>query len=133
MYLPMGMPRKMRTIDNVCSVNVTVQDLPSPNAFRQKIRATNDGTMPREPYQRCSQAIFEAWLKRRIQAEPLITSYFGLKFDSLVETDKSVDSTLTHLNTGENHVVHSQYVIGCDGAGSLVRKAMGAEVIGGPV
>jgi 2-polyprenyl-6-methoxyphenol hydroxylase-like FAD-dependent oxidoreductase len=89
--------------------------------------------MPLEPYQRCSQAILEAWLKPRVLAEPLIDCHYGLKFESLVETEKGVESTLSDVTTGEKHVVHSEYVVGCDGAGSRVRKAMGSELIGGPV
>ncbi|KAH8893625.1 hypothetical protein GQ53DRAFT_780432 [Thozetella sp. PMI_491] len=89
--------------------------------------------MPREPYQRCSQAIFEAWLKPRIQAESHIDSHFGLKFESLTEREDGVESTLVDVSTGEKHIVHSQYVLGCDGAGSRVRMAMGSELIGGPI
>ncbi|KAH6685811.1 FAD binding domain-containing protein [Plectosphaerella plurivora] len=89
--------------------------------------------MPREPYQRCSQAIFEAWLKPRIQAEDLIDSHFGLKFESLVESEDGVESTLVDVQTCERHIVKSQYVVGCDGAGSRIRTHIGSELIGGPV
>lgn len=88
--------------------------------------------MPREPYQRCSQAIFEAWLKPKIQAEPLIDSHFGMKFESLVEEEDSVTCTLTETTSGETHTVKSAYVIGCDGAGSRVRRAIGVTLTGGP-
>lgn len=88
--------------------------------------------MPREPYQRCSQAIFEAWLKPRIQAQPLIQSYFGMTFESLVESDSGVECELTDTR-GEKHLVKAEYVVGCDGGGSRVRKAIGAELVGGPV
>ncbi|OAL44304.1 hypothetical protein IQ07DRAFT_578468 [Pyrenochaeta sp. DS3sAY3a] len=88
--------------------------------------------MPREPYQRCSQAIFEAWLKPHIMAQPLITTHFGMKFESLVETEDGVISSFT-TESGERHTVTSQYVIGCDGAGSKVRKSIGINLTGGPV
>lgn len=88
--------------------------------------------MPREPYQRCSQAIFEAWLKPRIQKEPLIDSYFGMKFQTLTETDQGVECELIDT-AGEIHKVKAQYVVGCDGGGSRVRKAIGVDLTGGPV
>ncbi|EAU31818.1 predicted protein [Aspergillus terreus NIH2624] len=88
--------------------------------------------MPREPYQRCSQAILEAWLKPKIQAQSLITAVFGLKFESLVETDDGVESKLV-TEDGEEHLVKSQFVIGCDGAGSRVRRGLGIQLEGGPV
>ncbi len=88
--------------------------------------------MPREPYQRCSQAIFEAWLKPQLEAEPLIDSYFGMKFESLEENHSGV---ICHFSStaGEQHVVHADYVIGCDGAGSRVRQSIGGTLTGGPV
>jgi 2-polyprenyl-6-methoxyphenol hydroxylase-like FAD-dependent oxidoreductase len=108
-------------------------DLPSPNAWRDRIKNTNDGSMPREPYQRCSQAIFEHWLKPQIQAEPLIDSHFGLKFVSLDEQDDCVVSKFTDVTTGEEHTIKSKFVVGCDGGGSRVRRAIGGKLIGGPV
>ncbi|KIY03003.1 uncharacterized protein Z520_01469 [Fonsecaea multimorphosa CBS 102226] len=112
---------------------ITKWDLPSPDWWRHHIKAHNDGSMPREPYQRCSQAIFEAWLKPRIQAQPLIESHFGWKFERLSESEDGVECELTDTTAGETHRVRAQYVIGCDGAGSRVRKAIGVDLIGGPV
>ncbi|KAK1621948.1 hypothetical protein BDP81DRAFT_510595 [Colletotrichum phormii] len=108
-------------------------DLPSPDEWRQRMHTCNDGTMPREPYQRCSQAIFEAWLKRRLQSEELIEDHFGLKFESCVETPDGVKSELVVVVTGERHLVSSQYLVGCDGAGSSVRRQLDIKMIGGPV
>lgn len=88
--------------------------------------------MPREPYQRCSQAIFEAWLKPRIEADPLITAIFGVKFETLTEDENGVTSSLVD-QSGKRHVVKSSYVIGCDGAGSKVRQSVGITMAGGPV
>ncbi|KIX01108.1 uncharacterized protein Z518_10174 [Rhinocladiella mackenziei CBS 650.93] len=107
-------------------------DLPSPDWWYEHIKEHNDGSMPREPYQRCSQAIFEAWLKPRIQAEPLVDSYFGMKLESLIESDTGVEGELTDIS-GETHIVQAQYVIGCDGGGSRVRKSFESKLIGGPV
>jgi 2-polyprenyl-6-methoxyphenol hydroxylase-like FAD-dependent oxidoreductase len=88
--------------------------------------------MSREPYQRCSQVVFEAWLKPRIQAESLIHSVFGLKFESLVESADGVESTWIDVESSETHVVKSKYVVGCDGAGSRVRRSSGMNLTGGP-
>ena len=89
--------------------------------------------MPREPPQRCSQAVFEAWLKPRIQEEPLIKSFFGVKFEGLTERHDGVECELSDVQTGERYRVTAQYVIGCDGGGSRVRRSIGGEMVGGPV
>lgn len=109
-----------------------MQDLPSPDTWRTRIKQQNDGSMPREPYQRCSQAIFEAWLKPKIQENPLIETHFGWKLESLVESTVGVEATITD-ETGKEHKIKSHYVIGCDGAGSRVRAAIGSKLDGGPV
>lgn len=89
--------------------------------------------MPREPYQRCSQVIFEAWLKPICEANPLIDTYFGYKFEELTEHDNDVHSTLMDLNSGQKVFVRSKYVVACDGAGSRVRRSTGMKITGGPV
>lgn len=108
-------------------------DLPSPDWWREKIRKTNDGSMPREPYQRCSQVIFEAWLKPICEKNSLISTSFGLKFEDLAESEEGVKCTLTDLQSGKKVLVRSEYVVGCDGAGSRVRRSTGLKITGGPV
>ncbi|KAH7007825.1 monooxygenase [Macrophomina phaseolina] len=108
---------------------ITKWSLPSPNEWRDRIRKRNDGSMPREPYQRCSQAIFEAWLKPQVEANQNIDAFFGLKLVKLTETDTHVESELVDVH-GQTHIVTSQYVIGCDGAGSKVRRELGINLPG---
>jgi 2-polyprenyl-6-methoxyphenol hydroxylase-like FAD-dependent oxidoreductase len=97
------------------------------------IMEKNDGSMPREPYQRCSQVIFEAWLRSLIDAHPSVDLFFGLKFESLQEKDDEVISQLVDVATGEIHIIKSKYVVGCDGAGSRVRRSTGLNLTEGPV
>lgn len=105
-----------------------IKDLPSPDQQAEQIRENRDGTMPRFPYQRCSQSIFEAWLKKIIQEEPLIDSYFGMKFETTTESTEKVLSTVTNVVTGVKHSIESQYVVGCDGANSRVRTSTGIKL-----
>jgi FAD-dependent monooxygenase len=44
-----------------------------------------------------------------------------------------VESKLVTTDDGKEHIVRSQFVIGCDGAGSRVRRNVGIELQGGPV
>ncbi|KAH7037082.1 FAD binding domain-containing protein [Microdochium trichocladiopsis] len=106
--------------------------LPSPDVWKERIRQQNDGTMPREPYQRCSQAIFEAWLKKRILAEPLIDTRYGHKFESFKEGKDFVEAEITDVEKNEKYTVRSRFLVGCDGAGSRVRRNLGVELVGGP-
>ncbi|PWY74255.1 monooxygenase [Aspergillus eucalypticola CBS 122712] len=108
-------------------------DILSPDQQAEKIRSNCDGTMPRYPYQRCSQSIFEAWLKALIQEEPLIDSYFGMKLEAMIESTEKILSTVTNVVTGAKHVIESQYVVGCDGANSRVRTSTGIKLTTSPV
>lgn len=89
--------------------------------------------MPSQPWLRCSQILFEAWLKPIVEQHPLVRSFSGMKFEQLEEYANSIESTMTNVDTGEEHIVQSQYVVGCDGAGSRVRRSAGISLTGTPM
>ncbi|TDZ36554.1 FAD-dependent monooxygenase apdD [Colletotrichum spinosum] len=89
-------------------------NLPSPNVYRDIIRANNDGTMPREP------------------RNPFVSSRFGFRFETLVERDTGIESALADTGTGDRHIVKSAYVVGCDDASSRVRETVGINLLGRP-
>lgn len=97
------------------------------------ISEKNDGSMPREPYQRCSQALFEAWLKPICEANPLIESHFGVKAEGVQEDDEGATTSLLNMTTGGRRSIKTKYVVACDGAGSRLRKCIGIPLTGGPV
>jgi 2-polyprenyl-6-methoxyphenol hydroxylase-like FAD-dependent oxidoreductase len=105
-------------------------DLPSPDAWRKRIAEQNDGTLPREPYQRVSQEIFEAWLKKLCEADPLITVHSGCRFDDLAQDADGVTATVTDTTRGETRRIRARYLAGCDGATSQVRKVVGIPLTG---
>ena len=107
------------------------QDLPSPEAWTDRISKSNDGSEPYEPYQRGSQSLFEAYLRRTLEASPMVDVRYGVKFESLEETEDGVTSSLTD-DKGAVICIKSRYLIGCDGGGSRVRRCLGIESIGGP-
>jgi FAD-dependent monooxygenase len=73
---------------------------------------------------RQTQIIFEATLKQLVHEHSLVQDYWGYSFESLVENDDSVLSTICDPS-GNRIVIKSRYVIGCDGAGSKVRSSAG--------
>ena len=97
----------------------------SPRELREEGRRVNDGRGAREGYLRCSQIPVERWLKGLVLGETGVRSYFGWKFVGLKEEEDGVVSEVVHTESGERMRVRSRYVVGCDGAGSLVRKLAG--------
>ncbi|KAJ3532399.1 hypothetical protein NM208_g8453 [Fusarium decemcellulare] len=104
----------------------------SPDDWKKEYAKSNDGTLPRVPYQRCAQSAFEKWLRPVIERIDNIDLRYDTTFESLEEQDDHVVSYLSEGN-GNKLIVTSQYVVGCDGAGSRVRRNIGATLSGGPV
>ena len=112
---------------------ITQWEHPGVDKFSQRIRENNDGSQPAEPWQRLSQVHFEKWLKELCEEDPLIDVRFGWKVESIEEREHDVRTTATNLTTSETFTMTSDYVAGCDGASSRVRKAMEFPLDGGPV
>ncbi|KAL4903193.1 hypothetical protein BDW74DRAFT_180060 [Aspergillus multicolor] len=112
---------------------VTSWDLPSPDEFQRKIRQQNDGSMPSEPWLRVSQEIFEAWLKDLGMKNPLIDFRAGWKVTSAVELDNGAEVQAVHPDTGEEWKISADFVVGCDGAHSVIRKSLDIPLDGGPI
>ncbi|KAM0414667.1 hypothetical protein ACHAPT_013493 [Fusarium lateritium] len=103
---------------------ITSWELPGVDKFRRRILNNNDGTQPREPWQRVSQAIFEKWLKEKCDQDPLVDLHYGYKVESVEEQDGLVLTTISNVDTGTRTLWSSDYVAGCDGASSKVRKSL---------
>jgi 2-polyprenyl-6-methoxyphenol hydroxylase-like FAD-dependent oxidoreductase len=112
---------------------ITRWDLPGVEKFRRRIRENNNGTLPLEPYQRLSQAVFEQWLKAICDQDPLIDLHYGWRVESVHEEEDHVETAITNADTAKTLVYVSDYIVGCDGASSRVRKSLGFPLDGGPV
>jgi 2-polyprenyl-6-methoxyphenol hydroxylase-like FAD-dependent oxidoreductase len=104
---------------------ITTWELPSVAEQRRAIAEHNDGTRPAEPGQRISQVDLEPVLRAHCRRNPLIDLRCGLRFDSLIQDDDGVTSQLVSAKDDEQVRLRSRYVIGCDGASSRVREAVG--------
>lgn len=105
---------------------VTTWERPSPAEVERETRAKNDGTGPAETYVRCHQIPIEQWLKGLAESQSKCTSRWNCKFVGLEEGEDGVVSELETAD-GRRIRVRSKYVVGCDGAGSLVRKSIRKE------
>lgn len=111
---------------------VTAWNHPSVEEFRTRIRAANDGTQPLEPYQRISQEVFEAWMKRVCDDHPLIDVRFGWKLESIKEVAGGITAQVIGTET-KPHRFRAKYAVACDGASSRSRRCLEIPLDGGPV
>jgi 2-polyprenyl-6-methoxyphenol hydroxylase-like FAD-dependent oxidoreductase len=101
---------------------------PSVNEAREEIKAVNDGTQALEPYQLISQYTLEPLLKQVAEEIPNVAVRFGCE---LVEFRQDADGvTATVLSKGKTEAIRADYLVGCDGGASTVRKQLGIKLKG---
>jgi 2-polyprenyl-6-methoxyphenol hydroxylase-like FAD-dependent oxidoreductase len=105
--------------------------LPYPSVAQAKadIRATNDGTVPLEPYQLMSQYTLEPLLRSGAEKMPSVTVRFGCEFVSLRQDVGGVTAQVRDSD-GAVQEIRAAYLAGCDGGASPVRKELGIKLRG---
>ena len=86
-----------------------------------------------EPPHRINQIFLEPILFAHAAAQARIHIINRTSVEDVVLQDTSADVTLRDLETGAVRRLRCRYLIGCDGARSVVRKAIGAELAGDAV
>ena len=102
---------------------------PSVADAEAQIAACDDGSMPREPYQLISQYTLEPLLKSVAEQLPCVTVRYGHEFLSLVQQPDAATATVRDPD-GRSIEIRANYIVGCDGGSSLVRKQLGIQLHG---
>ncbi|KEF51073.1 uncharacterized protein A1O9_12855 [Exophiala aquamarina CBS 119918] len=89
--------------------------------------------MPLEPWQRLSQAVFEKWLKSLCDKNPLIDLRFGCKVEGVDDIQDGVLLRTMDVASGGRRQLMAQYLVGCDGGSSQVRRSLEIPLDGGPM
>ena len=101
---------------------------PSVNEAREEIKATNDGTQALEPYQLISQYTLEPLLKQVAEEIPNVAVRFGHELVEFRQDAQGVTATIR--SKGKSETVRAEYLVGCDGGASTVRKQLGIKLRG---
>jgi 2-polyprenyl-6-methoxyphenol hydroxylase-like FAD-dependent oxidoreductase len=86
-----------------------------------------------EPPHRINQIFLEPILFEHAVAHPRIRIFNRTAVEDVAVEETSAAVTLRDLDTGNTMPMRCRYLIGCDGARSIVRKAIGAELSGDAV
>ncbi|RYF37087.1 MAG: monooxygenase [Comamonadaceae bacterium] len=86
-----------------------------------------------EPPHRINQLFMEPILFEHAEATPGVTIFNRMRIDVFTQDDTGVRATGTDLDTQETVQFECDYLIGCDGGRSAVRKAIGARFQGDDV
>ncbi|MEX3939944.1 FAD-dependent monooxygenase [Paraburkholderia sp. EG287B] len=97
---------------------------------RKQIETCIDGSLPLESMQRISQMYLEPILLEAAQADTNIDIRFGWKMEDFRQNSDGVIANARRLEDGQTEQFQAQYLIGCDGPNSLVRRSLAIEYDG---
>jgi 2-polyprenyl-6-methoxyphenol hydroxylase-like FAD-dependent oxidoreductase len=102
---------------------------PSVAEYRELIAKTNDGTRPLEPYQLISQYTLEPLLKSVAETLPSVTVRYGCELVSFTQNKNAVTARVKDKD-GTLSEITAEYMVGCDGGSSVVRRGLGIKLSG---
>ena len=82
---------------------------------------------------RVNQIYFEPVLFAHVAAQARVCILNCTEVDAITQHEKGVTAIAQDLDSGERISIDCTYLVGCDGASSMVRKTIGAELQGTPV
>jgi len=83
-----------------------------------------------ERLQICSQLWFDPILRAFAQSQPGVSLRYRTRLDSFEASNDGVSVELLDLETGKREMAHADYLVGCDGATSAIREALGIGLSG---
>ena len=93
-----------------------------------------DGWWPTpEPAHRVNQIYFEPVLFELAKSLPGLTLLNRTEVRDLQQDENGVRAEARDLETGEIFEIHADYLVGCDGGRSLIRRKIGARLVGDAV
>ncbi|MGA7455588.1 MAG: FAD-dependent monooxygenase [Rhodoplanes sp.] len=102
---------------------------PSVAEAREIIRTTNDGSTPLEPYQLISQYTLEPLLKNICESLPSVTVRYDCALEAFGQDAEKV-TAIVRVAGGKTEKITADYMAGCDGGASIVRKSLGIKLRG---
>ena len=105
--------------------------LPYPSVAQAKaaIAAKNDGTLPLEPSQLISQYTLEPLLRSVAETMPHVTVRYGCELVAFSQDAAAVHARVKRSD-GPDDEISADYLVGCDGGASFVRKELGIALTG---
>lgn len=92
--------------------------------------AYRDRVWPHTPegHQRCSQLWFDPMIQQRALESGSVDARFRTVFKGFEHDEDGVTAVIENRDTGKQETVRAQYLVGCDGAESMVREKLGISL-----
>jgi 2-polyprenyl-6-methoxyphenol hydroxylase-like FAD-dependent oxidoreductase len=114
--------------DNIYLTSLTGYEL-----GRERFPSMGEQKPPPESPQkreRCPQNLFDPILREFASAQPGVTLRYRTRLLSFKQDGSGVTATVENNDTGEQEDIASRYIVGCDGANSLVRRGLRLKMAG---
>src|SRR5262249_29208379 len=126
--LPAWVPMDVYIVMSLVEPPLLHLPYPSVADAKKEIAANDDGTLPLEPYQLVSQYTLEPLLKSVAETLPSVMVRYGCEFLSFTQGPRSVTAEVNE--GGRTSTITAQYLVGCDGGSSAIRKQLGFRLAG---
>jgi 2-polyprenyl-6-methoxyphenol hydroxylase-like FAD-dependent oxidoreductase len=126
--LPSWVPMDVYIVTSLIEPPLLHLPYPSVDAAKREIAASNDGTLPLEPYQLISQYTLEPLLKSVAETLSCVTVRYGCEFLSFGQDVASVTAEVSE--DGKISNITAKYLAGCDGGTSVIRRQLGFKLAG---
>jgi 2-polyprenyl-6-methoxyphenol hydroxylase-like FAD-dependent oxidoreductase len=117
--------------DNIYLTSLTGYEL-----GRERFPGIGQAPPPKESPQRrerCPQNMFDPILRAFAQSQQSVTMRYRTRLISFTQSPNQVTAVVENAETGARERILARYIVGCDGARSLVRETLGISMRGNPV
>ncbi len=132
--LPADYPNDIVSATSVTGIELSRVLIPARGARGTPAAAGPDTAWPTpEHTHRCNQKFFEPVLFAHAAEQPRIRILHRTEITDLAQGEQGVTASAVDLDGGTRTSIACDYLVGCDGASSFVRKSIGSEFVGAPV
>ncbi len=132
--LPADYPNDIVSATSVTGIELSRIPIPARGARGTPAAVGPDTIWPTpEHTHRCNQKFFEPVLFAHAAEQPRIRILHHTEITDLAQGEQGVTASAVDLDAGTRSAIECDYLVGCDGASSLVRKSIGSEFVGIPV
>jgi 2-polyprenyl-6-methoxyphenol hydroxylase-like FAD-dependent oxidoreductase len=117
--------------DNIYLTSLTGYEL-----GRERFPGIGQAPPPRESPQRrerCPQNMFDPILRAFAASQKSVTMRYRTRLLSFTQDADAVTAEIENAENGARERISARYIVGCDGARSLVRETLGIKMFGNPV
>jgi 2-polyprenyl-6-methoxyphenol hydroxylase-like FAD-dependent oxidoreductase len=126
--LPAAYPNDIVSATSVTGIELSRVLIPGRGARGTPAAVGPDTTWPTpEHTHRCNQKFFEPVLFAHATEQPRIRILHRTEITDLTQSEEGVTASAVDLDGGTRSRIECDYLVGCDGASSFVRKSIGSE------